>query len=128
MREFTNNFYGRIAWKEIRDATMRRDHWLCQDCLAKGMYVPAEEVHHIIPLTPENINDVRISLSMNNLISLCRECHKQRHIAMSEGKAQNLGERRKRRYSVDAFGNVVIRDDFPQKNAEIPPPYRKNNR
>lgn len=119
MREFTNNFYGRIAWKEIRDATMRRDHWLCQDCLKKGMYVPAEEVHHIIPLTPENINDERISLNMSNLISLCRECHKQRHIAMAErkGKEQNLGERRRRRYTVDAFGNVTIRDDFPQKNS-----------
>lgn len=122
MRDFANNFYGRIAWKEIRDATMRRDHWLCQDCLQKGMFVPAEEVHHIIPLTPENINDVRITLNQNNLISLCRECHKQRHIAMAEsnGKAQNLGEKRKRRYSVDAFGFVTVRSD-----SDTPPVQKK---
>lgn len=104
MQKFTNNFYGRIAWKEIRNATMKRDAWLCQDCLQRGMYTPADEVHHIIPITPENINDESITLNMDNLICLCKECHHKRH------ERQNLGERRTvRRFTVDQWGNVKSR-------------------
>lgn len=74
---------------------MARDAWLCQDCLKRGRYTPAEEVHHIRELTPDNINDPSITLNPDNLVSLCRECHKQRHGA------------RERRYKVDEFGRVT---------------------
>ena len=111
-KEFTNNFYGRIAWKEVRDAVMKRDAWLCQDCLKKGMYTPAEEVHHIIWLTPENINDPNITLNPNNLISLCKECHHERH--NTGERKQNLGEKRNRRYKVDKFGRVEIKNIPPE--------------
>lgn len=53
-----------------------RDKYLCQ---RDGCYNPAEEVHHIKELTPENINDVNISLNLDNLICLCYECHKKIH-------------------------------------------------
>lgn len=76
---------------------MHRDAFLCQDCLANGRYTPAEEVHHIIELTPENITDQSISLNPGNLISLCRECHKVRHGA------------RVTRYTVDELGHVKIK-------------------
>lgn len=91
---------------------MKRDHWLCQDCLAKGIYTPAEEVHHIIPLTPENIEDPAVNTNPENLIALCRECHKQRHIAMRE-RRQNLGERRVRRYTVDEWGRAEVKGTPP---------------
>lgn len=103
MQKFTNNFYGRIAWKEIRTAVMKRDAWLCQDCLKAGIYKPAEEVHHIIPITPTNINDESITLNMDNLISLCKDCHHKRH------EKPNLGERRNRRYNVNEWGEVTIK-------------------
>lgn len=101
-KKFTQNFYGKIAWKEIRDAVMKRDAWLCVDCMKRGIYKPAEEVHHIIPITPDNINDESITLNMDNLVSLCKDCHHARH------EKPNLGERRKRRYTVDQWGNVQI--------------------
>ena len=75
---------------------MQRDYYLCADCLRKGIYTPADEVHHIIPLTPENINDESISLNMENLVSLCRDCHEQRH-------KQNRSER----YIVNELGRVI---------------------
>ena len=43
------------------------------------MITPAEEVHHVIPLTAENVKDPNVSLNPENLVSLCRECHKNRH-------------------------------------------------
>ena len=76
---------------------MHRDSFLCQDCLAEGRYTPAEEVHHIIPLTPENIHSPSIALNPDNLVSLCRSCHKARHGTQPE------------RYEVDELGRVTIK-------------------
>lgn len=68
---------------------------LCEDCLAKGIYTPAEIVHHVIPLTPENIKDPTIALSWSNLKAVCRECHAVEHGA------------RQKRYKVDQNGRAV---------------------
>ena len=94
MREFAKEFYATQAWRNARNAAIKRDSGLCQDCLEKGLVVPAEEVHHIIELTPENITDESIALNLDNLICLCRECHRRRHGA------------KRRRYFVDKYGRV----------------------
>lgn len=97
MKPWAETFYKSAAWRACRSAAISRDAYLCQDCLKQGRYTPAEEVHHITWLTPENINDPSITLNLDNLVSLCRECHQARHGA------------RARRYTVDDFGRVVIR-------------------
>ena len=97
MKEWAKFFYKSQRWQHVRDYVMRRDQWLCQDCLQRGVITPAEEVHHIIPLQPENIIDPSITLNEENLISLCRECHKARHGA------------KEKRYTVDEFGHVSCR-------------------
>jgi len=97
MQAWAEAFYKSQAWKDIRDVAIRRDAYLCVDCMKSGKVTPAEEVHHIIPLTPENITDASITLNMDNLVSLCRECHKARHGA------------RQRRYTVDDLGRVTIK-------------------
>ena len=96
MKEWAKFFYKSKQWQHVRDYVMKRDQWLCQDCLKKGLIVPAEEVHHITPLSPENITDPSITLNENNLIALCRECHRKRH-----GKDK--------RYRVDEFGRVTMK-------------------
>ena len=73
-REFSKKFYQSKEWRKVREYVLMRDNYLCCDC---GH--PATEVHHIIHLTPENIWDVNISLNDANLVSLCRECHFERH-------------------------------------------------
>jgi len=97
MKDFARTFYRSKQWQAAREEAIRRDQYLCQDCLKKGRITPAEEVHHITELTPDNINDPSIALNTENLISLCRECHKERHGA------------RARRYVVDDFGRVTVR-------------------
>lgn len=96
MKEFAKGFYRTKAWQSVRNFVMSRDGRLCQDCLAKGKITAAEEVHHIIELTPDNINDPSVALNPDNLVSLCRECHKLRHGA------------HERRYTVDEFGRVKL--------------------
>lgn len=96
MKDWAKWFYSSQQWQNCREYVKKRDSYLCQDCLAKGLIVPAEEVHHIIPLTPENIMDPSVTLNENNLISLCRECHKARHGQSDEPK----------RYVIDEAGRV----------------------
>lgn len=96
MQSWAATFYSSGAWKQVRDLARKRDHYLCVDCLRQGKYTPAEEVHHIIELTPDNINDPNVSLALSNLVCVCRECHKARHGA------------RQHRYKVDELGRVII--------------------
>lgn len=73
-RAFAKTFYDSKAWKDTRDYCLLRDHYSCVKCGNA-----AEEVHHKIWLTPENINDINITLNPDNLICLCHVCHTKEH-------------------------------------------------
>lgn len=97
MKPYAERFYKSPQWKKCRDAYMRSTGGLCEDCYKEGRIVPAEEVHHKIFITPQNINDPSITLNPGNLVALCRECHRKRHGASE------------RRYVVDSNGMVTPR-------------------
>lgn len=63
----SNKRYGR-AWKRIRDRYIEA-HPLCEECKRNGILTPAEEVHHITPLSKGGGNE------RSNLMSLCKSCH-----------------------------------------------------
>jgi 5-methylcytosine-specific restriction protein A len=69
-KEWARQFYNSKAWRETRKQILRRDLYTCAYCNGR-----AEEVHHIIELTPGNINDTNITLNPDNLLSLCHNCH-----------------------------------------------------
>lgn len=94
-RAWANKFYGGTAWKNCRKAVMQNRRGLCERCLARGLLVPATQVHHIIPITPENIEDVNITLNPDNLIILCKPCHDAQH---SNG-----------RYCIGPDGELIIK-------------------
>ena len=52
---------------------------MCERCFERGRLVPAEIVHHIQHLSPENIGDPEVSLSFGNLMRVCRDCHAELH-------------------------------------------------
>ena len=87
-------FYTTKAWRKCRAAFLAEKSGLCEACLKKGLIVPAEHVHHRIPITPENMNDPRITLDSSNLMALCEECHMEQH--------------RKKRWRCDALGHVTL--------------------
>ena len=68
-------FYDSRAWKDTRRNYKQSVGGLCEKCLAKGLITPAEIVHHKTPLTVDNVSDLNISLSWDNLQALCRQCH-----------------------------------------------------
>ena len=98
MKEFAKQFYKSKKWNKCRNTYMAMVGGLCEDCYRMGRITPAEEVHHIKFITPDNIDDPSITLSYDNLVALCRECHKARHNG-TEG----------RRYTVDEMGRVSPR-------------------
>ena len=64
-------------WRKIR-ANHLADHPLCEVCLREGLTIPAEEVHHILPLRKGGTHDP------SNLMSLCISCHSR--ITAREGR------------------------------------------
>lgn len=68
-------FYLLRAWRELREAALARDNWLCQRCLGRGRLTTADLVHHILPREthPE------LELVLDNLMSLCIGCHNYIH-------------------------------------------------
>ncbi len=63
----TRRRYGR-AWKRIRDRYIAA-HPLCEQCQKEGRITPAQEIHHILPLSHGGTH------SEDNLMALCTPCH-----------------------------------------------------
>lgn len=83
-KDWSKAFYNSAAWKAQRLAILKRDRYRCTE---PGCHRTAEEVHHIVELTEENVNDQKIALDQNNLRSLCSSCHKRITRAMKQKAA-----------------------------------------
>ena len=66
-------FYHKPAWRRVRLLALQRDNYLCQKCMRRKKITPATEVHHIKELEdyPE------LGLELDNLESLCWQCHEE---------------------------------------------------
>jgi 5-methylcytosine-specific restriction endonuclease McrA len=96
-KRFADAFYVSQAWRKCAAGYKASVGGLCERCLRRGLITPAEEVHHKIRLTQENINRPEVALNWRNLEALCKECHLQTH-------------RKPKRWNVDEDGNVTPRD------------------
>ncbi|WP_051353750.1 HNH endonuclease [Atopobium fossor] len=85
---FSKRFYRSTKWIKARELCKARQHGLCADCQERGLVTPIDEVHHIKPLTPENIDNPAVTVNQDNLVGLCRDCHFARHKAMGTYGAQ----------------------------------------
>ena len=62
------------TWQKVREMKASRDP-LCEECYKVGIEKPMELVHHILSI--EEYPELR--LVMENLMSLCRNCHDEIH-------------------------------------------------
>lgn len=71
-------FYASKAWRSFRLALIAQRGGRCQKC---GRIANPEDLHahHIIPITPDNIMDARITLNPDNVLILCIEHHNEEH-------------------------------------------------
>ena len=101
MKDYAEKFYKSKTWQKTRTAYVSYRRGLCDRCLARGMYVPGEIVHHKVHITPQNITDPTVTLNFDNLELVCRNCHAELH-SNKEGA----------RFTLDREGRVVF-DDPP---------------
>ena len=109
-KEFARQFYSSKAWQDCRNEYMKRAHYLCEDCLAKGIYTPAKYVHHIEELTPLNIRRPEIATGFDNLRAVCRACHDEAHDNRGRWSKVNEAKRKAKqdaqRFFIDENGKV----------------------
>ena len=79
MQPYAEAFYKSRQWQKVRDLCIRRAGGLCERCLKEGKITPAEIVHHVTQITKKNINDPGITLNLDNIQALCRDCHAAVH-------------------------------------------------
>lgn len=94
-QEFAQTFYNSVEWKTCREEYKRVKRYLCENCLNNGILTPGEIVHHIIKITPNNVNDPNVTLNFDNLRLVCRKCHADEH------------NQRQRRFKILEDGTVV---------------------
>lgn len=73
-KDLIRKFYRSNEWKLARALKIAATDGLCEKCGKVG-----EEVHHIIHLTPDNVEDPDIAINQDNLILLCKDCHNKVH-------------------------------------------------
>lgn len=108
MKEWAKEFYHSKEWRSTRKKFLYSRQNVCERC---GEI--AKIAHHKIYLTRYNINNLEISLNWDNLEALCQECHNTEH----------LKKIKKRRYSFDNEGNLILNANESAGNSHnIPPP------
>ena len=100
-RDFAKRFYRSKQWRQARGLALHRDMFTCRDCGGR-----ATEVHHVIELSPDNIDNPTIALGLDNLMSLCGPCHSARTAGTSD-----VGDE----YAFDAEGQVIQAGHSPMQ-------------
>ena len=96
--------YNSKKWDKVRKMKLSYNPF-CERCLEKGYYVPAYLVHHKEYITDLNYTNPDVMFNLDNLESLCMECHNKEHF---EGKS-------KKEYVFDKDGNVIKNKNYQKK-------------
>lgn len=106
-KEFAQKFYHSAAWHHARNAYIAKriavDGGMCEHCHKRNGYI----VHHVIELTPDNINDPNVTLNENNFQYWCKPCHDNEHLPSHENGVMYC--------EFDADGNPIRRVESPPK-------------
>lgn len=105
------DFYNSKIWKDVRKAVWLKQNLLCNRCgkpvYVSGIsdYLPKEKrrigiVHHKIYLDNTNVYDPNITINIDNLEGICKECHELEH-------HQDISTRKD--YIFDDKGNLTKR-------------------
>lgn len=90
-KPFAKRFYKSKAWERARELAMSREvtlpdgricpPFMCERCFGLGKLTPAKIVHHKTHLSEENIGDPLVTLGLDNLMRVCKDCHDEIHYA-----------------------------------------------
>lgn len=104
-----------LDWTRQRTQALRRDNKECQDCGADVGFrsrrgVKEAQVHHLTPRSEQGTHE------LDNLITLCRECHEDRHASIpKEERKQRESTRRRRALLTDRERELLASDDEDER-------------
>lgn len=70
--------YHSPRWKKLKKIKKMTSPF-CEECLKKGILTPTYIVHHKIWINESNYNNDDIFFNIDNLESVCLECHNSIH-------------------------------------------------
>ena len=80
------DIYNTQQWRDLRLIKLEQNP-LCEECLLEGKVVVATEVHHKNSFMKYYDNQrIEKAFDIENLESLCRQCHQNKHKHNSEFK------------------------------------------
>jgi len=71
-------FYCSAAWLAIREAVLKRDHYLCQQCKREGRVVTGEKMQMAVDHILSRRTHPHLELDLSNLETLCQSCHNRK--------------------------------------------------
>lgn len=89
--DIASQYYNTSRWHNLRDRYIKQ-HPFCEECEKKGKTKLAEQVHHIVEFMKGKTDEERWNLLLDedNLMSLCCECHKEKHYGKrNDGEMEN---------------------------------------
>lgn len=112
-KEYAKAFYNSKEWQKCRRSYIAKrvatDGGLCEVCGERVGYM----VHHIMTLTPDNINDPNITLNHEMLRLECKACHDR-----EEGHFKEHTKQSKLNCFFDSEGNPKPLPTSPYKKIE----------
>ncbi len=72
-------FYASDAWRNFRMRLIAERGLLCEHCKEKVVVARDLTLHHIVPLSTENVRDTSVSLNPANVVVVHHACHNQIH-------------------------------------------------
>lgn len=82
-----NEFYHTYRWHMLRDKILRRDKFLCVECVRYGKHTQATTVHHV----KERDDYPELRYDASNLESLCAACHNKKHPEKGKNQEKSHG-------------------------------------
>jgi 5-methylcytosine-specific restriction enzyme A len=103
-RQQKRKFYDSQDWKQLREEVKKRDHFECQECKRNGrVTIDTNEysesakrkkiklvVHHIKELE----HHPELALDIDNLETICVDCHNKEHGRSFENKESKWNDER----------------------------------
>jgi hypothetical protein len=83
MRSRFQSFYESKQWRRFREVIllerMGNEGIICESCSNVILRRGNAHLHHITELTPENVDDVMVSMNPDNIKVVCARCHNLEH-------------------------------------------------
>lgn len=75
--------YRSTKWRKLRKQKIAQNP-VCERCVKNGIYKPVEIVHHKEYVTDKNYWKDEVFFNIDNLESLCLDCHNTEHFGEKE--------------------------------------------